>query len=86
MVYEITRSSGRMQDTDGVPRKFADKLYTMTTTAYCREFASADDLLAWVQELGGRSVVLTYSPDDGVAVDGGSVPQWTLEIYDSFRE
>jgi hypothetical protein len=91
LVCIIKRTSGAMPPCDDCTAREFEGAYDNNgkrvewrETAFVRVFRAADDLLKWAS-LFEDGVVL-FPMSDCRALDGGSVPTWTVEIYDDYRE
>ena len=93
MKFQVTRTSGRILPTDGCEPQtamFRHKSGEPTRTIEWdeKEFASFEEVFAWMVELEQTEIVL--STDGGWEhwdrIEGPEPPEAEIEIYDDYRE
>lgn len=93
MKFQVHRTSGSLKDTDGCEEKQGTYRHKDGTTHtwewHEKEFASFEELFAWLKELGETELVLSDDTDGADAwelVEGAEKPGCWIEIYDDYRE
>lgn len=93
MKFQVSRTSGVLKDSDGCEAKQGIYRHkdgnARTWEWHEKEFASFEELLAWMKELKETEVVLTddrLGADAWEFVEGSERPEAGIEIYDDYRE